>query len=318
MSRPPAALLLSLLVFAFASVPAGAQPSTTSVTLHVFGDGTTTITQVASASPNDTSISLQLLSSIIADPVVVDQNGSSLYFQVAGSNITVYTVGATGITLGYATTALTSKQGAVWTLDFTALFNTTVVLPQSATLTSVSGTPSQLSNSNGSPTVVVQPGKWEIDYGLPIEVPTASSTVSSSGPSTGSSSATTRASGASSNSLGPTSSAPNGASPSYVEPAALLAGGLIVAAVVSSVALKRRSAPLDPQTSQLRPDDVKVINFIAEKGGKVIEPEIRTHFALPKTSAWRQIKRLERMGYVKVTKIGSQNQIELVRKGDGQ
>jgi uncharacterized membrane protein len=56
------------------------------------------------------------------------------------------------------------------------------------------------------------------------------------------------------------------------------------------------------------------LNFIQEKGGKVLEPEIRTKFALPKTSAWRQIKRLERFGYVKVTKIGSQNQIELVKE----
>jgi len=41
---------------------------------------------------------------------------------------------------------------------------------------------------------------------------------------------------------------------------------------------------------------------------------------LPKTTAWRQIKRLERLGYVTVTKIGSQNQIEIVKnrpKEDG-
>ena len=76
----------------------------------------------------------------------------------------------------------------------------------------------------------------------------------------------------------------------------------------------RKNGPLDSQNLELRPDDVKVIEFISEKGGKVLEPEIRMRFALPKTSAWRQIKRLERLGYVKVTKIGSQNQIELLKK----
>ena len=76
----------------------------------------------------------------------------------------------------------------------------------------------------------------------------------------------------------------------------------------------RKNGPLDSQNRELRPDDVKVIEFISEKGGKVLEPEIRMRFALPKTSAWRQIKRLERLGYVKVTKIGSQNQIELLKK----
>ncbi|MDA4126248.1 MAG: winged helix DNA-binding protein, partial [Thaumarchaeota archaeon] len=73
---------------------------------------------------------------------------------------------------------------------------------------------------------------------------------------------------------------------------------------------------LGPISGELRPDDVQVLNFIQEKGGKVLEPEIRTRFALPKTSAWRQIKRLERLGYVKVTKIGSQNQIEILRQRD--
>ena len=65
---------------------------------------------------------------------------------------------------------------------------------------------------------------------------------------------------------------------------------------------------------ELRPDDIRVLDFIREKGGRVIEPEVRMKFALPKTSAWRQIKRLERLGYVKVAKIGSQNQIELLKE----
>ncbi|HKT22563.1 MAG TPA: hypothetical protein VJR06_08150, partial [Nitrososphaerales archaeon] len=75
--------------------------------------------------------------------------------------------------------------------------------------------------------------------------------------------------------------------------------------------LRRRRAI--PNKGDLRPDDVQVLGYIREKGGKVLEPEIRTRFALPKTSAWRQIKRLERMGYVRVTKVGSQNQIELLK-----
>jgi uncharacterized membrane protein len=76
---------------------------------------------------------------------------------------------------------------------------------------------------------------------------------------------------------------------------------------------KKRHDKSVPTAPELRPDDAKVIGFISEKGGKVMEPEIRTKFALPKTSAWRQIKRLERLGHIKVTKIGSQNQIELVK-----
>jgi uncharacterized membrane protein len=331
--------------------------------MRVYADGTAAITQVATASANDTSVSLQLLSAIIANPVVFDQSGSSLYFQIAGTNVTIYTVGATGITLGYATTALTSKQGTVWTLAFTAYFNTTVVLPQHSTLTSVSGTPNQLSNNNGSPLVVVSPGQWKIDYGVPVQVPSSSSTTSSTTTSTstatstslvgsstsssssgssGSSSATTSSSSSTSTSTfstGPSGSASStpvqpssssssqggseqvnststatGTSPSASQ---LLAIGGVATTLLAGGALlylRSRKASLEPQNLELRPDDVKVIEFISEEGGKVLEPEIRMRFALPKTSAWRQIKRLERLGYVKVTKIGSQNQIELLKK----
>jgi uncharacterized membrane protein len=94
-----------------------------------------------------------------------------------------------------------------------------------------------------------------------------------------------------------------------------LAGGVVAAGVVGLLLVRWRRGRVDlgPGGKDLRPDDLQVISFIQEKGGKVLEPEIRTRFALPKTSAWRQIKRLERLGYVKVTKIGSQNQIELLK-----
>ena len=93
------------------------------------------------------------------------------------------------------------------------------------------------------------------------------------------------------------------------------AGGSIVIVVVTVLAYRWwKKGGIGPVSKDLRPDDVQVLNFIQEKGGKVLEPEIRMRFALPKTSAWRQIKRLERLGYVKVTKIGSQNQIEILKE----
>jgi uncharacterized membrane protein len=76
----------------------------------------------------------------------------------------------------------------------------------------------------------------------------------------------------------------------------------------------RRGRSLGPASNELRPDDLKVLDFINERGGRVLEPEVRMKFALPKTTAWRQIKRLERLGYVRVTKVGSQNQIEILRE----
>ena len=121
--------------------------------------------------------------------------------------------------------------------------------------------------------------------------------------------------GQSSPSLGGSTSTASAGSPSPLQPLSLAAIATAIVAAGALLYLKRPwNAPEDAKSPELRPDDVKVIEFISEKGGKVLEPEIRMRFALPKTSAWRQIKRLERLGYVKVTKIGSQNQIELLKK----
>ncbi len=62
----------------------------------------------------------------------------------------------------------------------------------------------------------------------------------------------------------------------------------------------------------LRDEDKAVILFIAEKGGKSFEAEIRERFPdMPRTSLWRLVKRLEKMEIVKVRRVGLENQVEL-------
>jgi uncharacterized membrane protein len=62
----------------------------------------------------------------------------------------------------------------------------------------------------------------------------------------------------------------------------------------------------------LRDEDKAVIQFIADKGGRAFESEIRERFPdIPRTSLWRLVKRLEKMEVVKVRRIGLENQVEL-------
>ncbi|MFQ5711782.1 MAG: helix-turn-helix transcriptional regulator [Candidatus Geothermarchaeales archaeon] len=60
-------------------------------------------------------------------------------------------------------------------------------------------------------------------------------------------------------------------------------------------------------------EEKNIIRFIFERGGRVLEAEIREEFDLPRTSVWRMAKRLEDMGIVVIRKVGLQNQIELRR-----
>ena len=77
--------------------------------------------------------------------------------------------------------------------------------------------------------------------------------------------------------------------------------------------LRRRGS--DSVSPELRPEDRQLLQYLSDRGGKVLESELRQKFLLPRTSAWRQMRRLERMGYVHVSKEGVQNAIELVKKG---
>jgi uncharacterized membrane protein len=87
----------------------------------------------------------------------------------------------------------------------------------------------------------------------------------------------------------------------------------VVAVAVAGLALRRRRRPGRSSSDSLRPDDLEMLRFIRDRGGKVVEAEIRERFSVPRTSAWRQTKRLEQLGYIRIRKVGSQNQLELVR-----
>lgn len=289
----PGLLLLALAVVLLSAAPMSSAFSSESLSLRVYSDGYVHVTQVLSVDQKATSVQVPILSPAVTSLVATDQNGSPLSYGFApgGANVTVYTVGATAVTVRYDTNGLTSKNGTVWTLRFTARYNSTVILPQLSTLTSVSGTPYSINETNMSPEVSISPGTWRISYGVSLGSITANTT------------ATTPAGGGSQGGSG-------GPPALELEEAGALLAALVAGGIPFWWWRSRRIGPLG---GDLRPDDVQVLNFIQEKGGRVLEPEIRTRFALPKTSAWRQIKRLERLGYVKVTKIGSQNQIEILR-----
>ncbi len=273
-----------------------------STVLSVYSDGSAEVNQTAIITQNATSLSLPLLSSQVGNLLALDQDRSPLSYQLSGQNLTIYTLAARWVSLSYDTNALTAKQGPLWTLTFASPFNMTLVLPLQATVLSLSGAPASISTNKGSPTLVLGSGSWEVSYGLPISTSPAPIT---------STSATSSSSSAASGQSGSYGSQPG-------TPLPLTISGVLIGAVavviigVAAVARGRRKGIAGFQG--LRFGDAEMLHFIKEKGGRAIEAEIREHFSLPRTSAWRQARRLERLGYIRIHKIGSQNQVELVRQ----
>jgi uncharacterized membrane protein len=293
-------ILLAMILGLLALSPASSAFSSGSLVLTVYSDGYVVVAQSFSVDPKASSIQVPLLSPAISDLVATDQNGAPLSygFSQSSSNITVYSLGATEVNLRYVTGSLTSKNGTVWTFAFDAKYNSTVELPQFSSLVAVSGAPYSINETNQTPEMRLSAGTWRISYGVSIQTTSTTSTNVSTGSQ-------------SSNSGGVQPGGVGGLTAAEVDIGVLLVAAF---AALGFYFLWWRRRGIGRIGEDLRPDDVQVLNFIQEKGGKVLEPEIRMRFALPKTSAWRQIKRLERLGYVKVTKIGSQNQIELLKE----
>ena len=65
------------------------------------------------------------------------------------------------------------------------------------------------------------------------------------------------------------------------------------------------------ENQALRLDDKEVIRFIYESGGGVFASELRERFKLPKSSAWRMIRRLEREEIIETRKVGRETYIEI-------
>ncbi|MDG6998505.1 MAG: hypothetical protein JRN15_05250 [Nitrososphaerota archaeon] len=311
-------LLFVILLLLVVPFKASASSASNSFNIRVYSDGSTSILQSLTVNSSTVSITVPLLTPVITDVLVTDQNGSPLSFQISSANITVYTIGATEANIRYTTDALTSKQGSVWTLTFATSYNLTLTLPQNSTLSSVSNTPISISVANGFPVVAVSPGNWTIKYGVPLQAVSTTNNISVSSSSTlnGQSSSNQQTGTQTQTTVSKSSSSSTPRSSNSLSLEYGLA--VVVAALLSTggyVFFKWRStASKNVGETELRPDDSQVLDFISEKGGKVFEQEIRSKFTLPKTSTWRQIKRLERLGYVRVVKIGSQNQIELLKK----
>ena len=64
----------------------------------------------------------------------------------------------------------------------------------------------------------------------------------------------------------------------------------------------------------LRTDDKAVLRYVQESGGAFIT-EVRERFDIPKSSAWRMIKRLEEEGHLEVSTVGRETYIQLKDQG---
>ncbi|UCE29498.1 MAG: hypothetical protein JSV85_01870 [Candidatus Bathyarchaeota archaeon] len=137
--------------------------------LTVYRDGLVHVSQALSVNEAFPSMSLELLASLVENIVVVDdENQSILDYNLDGLNMTVFSLGATGVLLEYDTDSLTGKDSGVWTLLVQNPYNLTVYLPEGSAIVYLNKMPTSIETENETITLALHPDDWEISYVLPI------------------------------------------------------------------------------------------------------------------------------------------------------
>jgi uncharacterized membrane protein len=305
MIRTP--LILAGLIIAAIGMPIQTSfSSTRTLELTMYSDGSTHISTQIDVDALLPDFELDLFGPSVDNFIVVAEDGFLLSSEIMGNKTIIETLGSSSITVDYDIHDLISKEGRVWTFSFDSPSDFTLVMPTSSIIVGMSTIPKNMEILEEQTKLELSSGVTEINYILGIPQNTID-----------------------------TPSANPISSEDYTLPvifggiiAAGLAGAIIIIKRIKSKSLQstiqteiisdkpteRKFA--DPQAifdfrPDMREDDKKIIQFISENGGRVFESELRKKFLQPRTTMWRAVKRLERLGVIEIDKKDLQNRVTL-------
>ncbi len=271
--------------------------------LILYRDGIVKVTQEFAINLNIPAVSIPLLSSSIQNIIIVDQLNSPLSYQIRDDKLIINSLNATLILIEYDTAGFTTREGPIWTIRLNSTYSITASLPEGSTMIFLNTVPIAITTDEGKNILVMPKGLIEFSYILPLTIqqtpplenPVTIPEVIQSENFTG-------------------INEPESEFNSQIfQLIPLIAGILFIIIIVGMVFKRRTEKKTVNEQPQLRHDDLEVLKFIEDSGGKALELTIRKKFIIPKSSSWRLVRRLERLGYIKVIKVGVQNEIELIR-----
>jgi len=299
-------LLASLVVVAIGMPIQASFSSTRTLELTMYSDGSTHVSTQIDVDALSPDFELNLFGPSVDNFVAVGGDGFLLSSEIIENRATIDTLGSSSITVDYDIHDLISKEGRVWTFSLDSSSDYTLLMPSNSIIVGMSTIPKNMEIIEEKTKLALSSGPTEINYILetipnPIDNPQTT---------------------------------PPENTVDYTVPIVL--GGLIAAGVTGTTIIiqrnKFKSSPstiqtgiisgkpteekFDPQAifdfrPDMREDDKKIVKFISENGGKVFESELRKKFLQPRTTMWRAVKRLERLGVIEIDKKDMQNLVTL-------
>jgi len=272
--------LISLFIF----LPTvSAQFSVSSVDLTIYTDGYIKVHYQIIPDEYVSQITLPFLGENYEGISVIDENGNPLNFEVYKDSLIIYVGEAQIVDVSYYTPNLTYKEGLVWTLNISMDSPFNVILPENAVIVDLSEVPLKIASN----VITMPPGNQSISYTLEfIEV-----------------------------------EGENGRNPIYYTLPLFILVIIILVTIIFSK--KKKKEPTREfhinredfikklESFNLNEDERRALLYILEKGGRASQAEVRTALEIPKTTAWRMFKRLEKQGLVKIIKGRKENWVEL-------
>jgi len=274
--------------------------STRTLDLIINSDGSTHISSIVDV--DSSNFELSLFGPSIDNFIAVGEDGSTLTGNIIEDKAIVDAPDSSTITVNYDIHDLISKDGRIWTFSFDSPINYSLLMPENSVIVGMNILPDNMEQLDEQIKLEIPNGPAQIDYifGTSVE---------------------------------PTAPEPEFRFDSTT--IGLIAGPIIAAVAVAAIALKKKqSRPVlqteviptpDKQTEtvsvdtdkifnnrpDMREDDKEIVKFISENGGQVFESDLRKKFLQPRTTMWRAVKRLERLGVVEIYKKDLLNMVKL-------
>ena len=102
--------------------------------------------------------------------------------------------------------------------------------------------------------------------------------------------------------------------PSPIPLLAIAAPIAVAAAAIAVVVFLRFRRSGSPALHALGDVDKAIIEKLVEKGGSALQSELQKELGVPKTTLWRHIKKLEKLGFVRIEKEATFNRVVLLRR----
>lgn len=139
-------LSFSLLVLCLILIPTvyAQEYTPTALEITVYSEGSAKLVYDVDSDPSEARVTVELFGPPFNNVAIRDEENNPLSYTADGSNITVNSLGALELNIQYLTPALTSKDGALWTLNITLPVAARVILPLGAAVVDLNQIPSNI------------------------------------------------------------------------------------------------------------------------------------------------------------------------------